>query len=831
MAVNPNWPLTVSQFSTAVPFDSNILPTWVDISSRVRDFRSSFGRQYELDVMEAGEATLTVDDNDEAFNPTNPSSPYYPNVEPYRQIVDQAMWPPQPVGGAVNLLNANVVPLSYDPTFESYAVAVTPWWVTAIGGTTPKVDTVAPFAGINDLVVNFAAGPTIRGAAIAVPCIPGQQYTTSAYVRLSAANTVGIFADAVAGTTTTTVASYVRISVTFTATRVIHAIQVQTIGTSGAGNFRVDNVQHEVGAAVSAFSTTGPVIYGVFAGYVERWPSRWLHNGTFGQAQITCVDALATLAVTNMHTEYRAAVLAKSPDYYWPLSDTGTVTAFAEASGKAGPPLVRYDGSGGAAATFTPGTSVTIAGDPNATGLLINGSGNGNAPAPNNTVVQTGMRGIYTLPSGTVTPQISMGSAAFPAGVSVAFWVQFDPLPPSLATGQFLRLSGGLNRVDIKWQNNVSGEQITSLWSSSGGSSCVPGGVTTTDKKLHLVVVTFQADSSNVVGTCYVDGAVGATITSSTAGWVGPYTFSQIQVGALMDNTSGATADGGPPNGVYAHVAVWGRALSASEASDLWQAGQGYVGEMSGTRISRYLNLGNYIGPTAIDVGQSVMGVGALTEGETLLDACQKVSLSENGTFYAEAGTVTFKSRADRYLKTASKWTFGERADLGEYPYRPDIAFDYDPTRIMNDVQVTRAGGATATATDTASQKAYFRRSYSRTVNIKSDLEATDAANYLLQKNKKPAQRVSRVTIEPSSNPTLWPVALGARIGDRVTVKRRTSAGYTMSADYYIERIEHNRGPDVWTTSFQMSPVTNTQPWILGDSTYGVLDTTTIPAY
>jgi hypothetical protein len=93
--------------------------------------------------------------------------------------------------------------------------------------------------------------------------------------------------------------------------------------------------------------------------------------------------------------------------------------------------------------------------------------------------------------------------------------------------------------------------------------------------------------------------------------------------------------------------------------------------------------------------------------------------------------------------------------------------------------------------------------------------------------------RISKITINPAQNPNLWQAALSLDIGHRITVKRRTAAGTTMTGDYYIEQVSHNvnAAASTWTTDYQLSPVWNPQAWKLGDATLGVLGSTSICVY
>lgn len=68
------------------PNQATIPPLWTDQSWRLQyPWASGRGRQYELDANETGEWRPTLANSDGALDPTNTTSPYYPNLIPYRR--------------------------------------------------------------------------------------------------------------------------------------------------------------------------------------------------------------------------------------------------------------------------------------------------------------------------------------------------------------------------------------------------------------------------------------------------------------------------------------------------------------------------------------------------------------------------------------------------------------------------------------------------------------------------------------------------------------------------------------------------------------------------
>jgi hypothetical protein len=829
---------------TTDPNDPAVLPVWVDLSAKVTDMSScKRGRQYELDQNQANAPKFTFIDPNEDLNPDNPSSPYAGYLLPYREILWQAMWPNTTTG---NLLNTGSSILydgdPPDPSFESYAAGEYTF-CESVGGTAPVVSTTTPYQGSKDLRWTHLGTSTVQGTSWFVSCIPGRTYTSSAYVRQSTASTLRIqvqpwvwrggarvVGTTTNGTSTATTGSYVRLTVTFTATQPQYQVAVVTVGTATAGTVLLDAVQHEQAGSATAFTTSGPVIYTAFRGFVERFPRSWRHRGSLGLCQATAVDAFGPLNRFKVDTEVVGSYVRSKPLLWWSLAGDDTATLWGEQSGNGGSSLHRITAPWGAGLDLMPGVGNMLPGDPGGIGVEI-------------PIKSTSASGSTVL--GNALP-LSVTASGSTFELSLAIWytnADSDPSSTSTwgapimlynpTTGAYFRIFIDITNADVGAATGMESAGAFA-WDFAYDDAAVyePG-------ETRFLVGTFVVGAGTTTISLYENGALTATSATSTASTYGSAspdaTTTSMWVGGRMwmpVGSGGLTGDCMP--GIYAHAGVWDRALTADEIADMYASGRGGAGETAGDRISRYLSYG-WSGDSYINPGKSIMGVNSLSKKTALLGACQAVSTSADGNLFAAMdGAVTFRGRDERYMTMTSIVTFGEDVAGGEYPYTENLLYDRDPMRIYNDVTVTNSGGVIARRADDASIKSFFPNTYERTVNVADDNEAIACAQWLLTNHKDPQSRIASITLDPASYPALWPVVLGLEIGNRVTVIRRPKAanggaGLTMSADYFIESISHDNvsmQAGTWPVTLMLSPVPALKPFILDDPVYGVLDDT-----
>lgn len=710
-------------------------------------------------------------------------------------------------------------------------------------GTTVNINSVvwpavkpppAAFQNVGTATDAVLLGGTKVGCELRVESASGVTYPYPA--RFAAFSVVGY----VHGTTTAATGAYNRVAVTWTATQPVHNVQLATTGTSVAGAAFVDAIQHEQAGAASAYTTSGPVIYPVMRNLVEQWPRIWESGGFEGYVDAPCVDGLAALQAIPLEAEAAQAVLDAGPDIFWRLNDGTETQLFADTSGNGALPLRRFISKYGAGTDIEPGSSFVFPGDPAGVGVKFTGLNLG---------VGTSLAYPGSLPAGLTSAGWAM---------TFACWVQLTPnaIPPSGSPQTMISItrSRGAGLVDVPFSLFVSSSILELNMSCGSGVSAfeqlsiadIIG-----DGRPHFIVGTASQTPSTTRMQVWLDGVASAGVPFATS-----------VVGLLSTpgrlSTIGANADDSsyfdPLNGLMSNVAIWNRILTNAEIATLYAAGAtGYASETTGARTLRRLTSGNrYTGASRITQAgattpQTTMQAPSWTGVKDLLTDELETSGAEQGAFWvAPDGAVVAESRQDRWLRLTPSFVIGEDAGAGEVPYMMDGArFVADPLYVYADVQIGRNNGGTAqggTAGDIAiAARRYFPRGVQASFDFEDDDLAQSMANAVFNTHDAPMVRVDELTIDPSSNPALWPFVLSLEIGKRGTVKRRpkaanSGAGITMSGDYFVEKVGISTIDfDTWEWVYrvQLSPINaggtpTMQPWILGDTTYGVLNSTTV---
>lgn len=479
---------------------------------------------------------------------------------------------------------------------------------------------------------------------------------------------------------------------------------------------------------------------------------------------------------------------------------------------------------------------------------------------------------------GTTGAFISMGAGATNRASTVsALYTHIDAGNPATVAGM-------ITSVSIWANTNMTGCKVATFYKATPGSNIL----STRDAAYIGAVTAGSAQSFDVrlccekgdyIGIYSATGILEADVAGGSGRWVrvGNYipgsatAFTWVAGAALSIAATGYT--GTVEDVFHGYIEKWPMSwdngiepivtIEAADGMTVLAKGKlnaTYASEKTNVRISNVLDAVSWtvgaawvldsvtnsqLGTTTIlgpvndrflSQAQTTLQASTLAD-ETALQHIQDAVQAENGLwFIGRDGAVYFYGRHDKYRPDyiADTTEFGDA--IGELRY-VDLAFSYDDDDIYNDVRMTRTGGTAQTASDTASQLAYFVRTLSQdNLLANSDSEMSDRANWLLARHKDPQSRIREMELEGAQD-ELWAAMLGVEIGDRIRVTRRPTVGAAIIEDYHVEGVQHDIAKRRWRMRLALSAADPRLYWLVcgsaGDefSASAVLGTTTILAY
>jgi hypothetical protein len=709
---------------------------------------------------------------------------------------------------------AQVAFLTAAPTGQSTALA----WQSPVGTTSSTILYAGNWLG------QGTAGPQPDNVQVTA----GLQYTASWYTsRASSADaTVAVqgslrwynaagasIATSHGSSVTVPVAPSWSTRVTVTGTAPAGAVwarigeQIMTPATTTAANSIYHaGYQMEQSSAATTWMDPGPTGY-IFTGFYERFPQTWLMSGTYGQVSAIGVDAEAVIAQDTLLAPFVEEILAVGPNFFYQLNDpSGSSSCVDSAARRIAAPIENAPFGVGSltlgssiTSTSAVGTFVGTAGPVATFANTVSGPGLQKPEAFVNIAKTTVAPGPPT--SGSWTRMIAFRSTTVPAaGTEMNLWTAY---PPSWTSG---------NLSSWWFQIIPSGFASINMANSSNVGISYTGTTNLCDGNWHQMACV--ADAGSGVMAFYVDGVQ----VSLAGGPVYPTGIVSDTIGCSITTGTNAYCQGFV--GDIACALELPIATSATQIAALYNSWRNAsAGESSGARAQRVLNWIGYTGATAIDAGStSNMGPASDLTGATGLDALNAIALTENGNLYvSSSGALTFTARSRRYNQTVPTYILGENVAGGEWPYE-STSFDFDPTHLFNDIQVTQySSSQVAESIDATSEGAYLQRVLQRTTNQGSFTETVDAANYLLQQYKSPRMRISDVTLHPSAVPGLWAVCMALEIGTRIRIMRRPPSAPAISVDCFVESVTWDVDPDTGDAlvHLQCSPADLAAYWTL----------------
>ena len=216
----------------------------------------------------------------------------------------------------------------------------------------------------------------------------------------------------------------------------------------------------------------------------------------------------------------------------------------------------------------------------------------------------------------------------------------------------------------------------------------------------------------------------------------------------------------------------------------------------------------------------------------TALEVLQQMADTEQGLlFIGQDGRVVFRERR-AVIGAASEATFTD--DPASGVRYADLTFSYDETLLYNSVTAGRRNGGQITVSDADSVDRYLVRTYTQTdLLYDTDTQTRDYAQWIVNRYKDPAVRVERMVLRPERNASsLYPNALDLELGSLITVERTPQGiGDPISRDVLVVGISEELTPDNYELTLSIAEADTSSYWLLGNSVYSVLGTSTRLAF
>jgi hypothetical protein len=254
------------------------------------------------------------------------------------------------------------------------------------------------------------------------------------------------------------------------------------------------------------------------------------------------------------------------------------------------------------------------------------------------------------------------------------------------------------------------------------------------------------------------------------------------------------------------------------------------AGQLSGARINALLDQISWPSTMRdIDAGQTTMQADPGT-ARTALAACQTVSTSEYGAFYVDAtGSFVFQDRALTSSSIgATPTVFTDNGSPGLLYF--DAQWVLNDVLIYNQANITRNGGTTQVATNSASIDKYFLHSYTQTgLLMQTDAVALDYARAYVASRAETSVRCDSIVLDLYTNnyDTGIVAALSLDFFDPITVTTTQPGSSSLTKTLQIFGVSMTINPNKWRVQFvTLEPILDA--FILNSSQYGVLNSSTL---
>ncbi|MFE7444564.1 hypothetical protein ACFU7X_29415 [Streptomyces chartreusis] len=790
-------------------------PAFIDVSQYVdlpKGIDITRGAQEELSEIQPSTCQIPLDNSDGRFTPGQASSPYYPNVKKgapvrvsvatYTPRTGVSPYPLEMMGDDFddNRISSTLWPNSYGGASEVGGRARIPVlpgvtagylsareWTLVGSKLTAKLATLPAAGGSSSAVCSMWVNSTTSGTRL------GWRY--NAVTGLVSAESQTGFSDGAALSFTYSPFSYMWLrvreaggsviwesssnGVSWTTRRTLaapawvtsqtHAVEIAATRTGGVGDY-------------CEWDFVGATIHPRFFGLVQQWPTTW--KGLTSQAAITCTDLLTwSSIVKELQSMLVQEVLLDRPTVCFPLTEPSDSTSAGNIAGTAGV---------GSLALVQAGSGGTLE--------FAGGAGPNGLPCPVFTPASSSA-GKYL--AADLGPSVLDANASF--RVRAECWFATSTRDRVLLA---MTSSDAETKMVISLNSATGSLQVQSQSPGSGLVATVWGTPDLADGQLHHLVY------NEFAGEVAIDG-----VTYSASNF-SPNDLRMLYVGGLQNTRLW--------NGRISHVALYVRSVTTGDLTPHYTTGTtGHAGESASARMSR---LASYAGLAVTTQGTVFDAVASQAElGRSALEHMRDIARTESGKLFTSRTTGTplvFQSRDLRYNPVAALSL--EYADLET----GDFEFAYDDQKMVNSVTASRPGGATQRVISQASIDAYGEKPQPLDLLKNTDNAVADAANWLISRYADPPPEVRQIPIEAFSMPlATYRALLDADVSTVLALTGLPDQALASTATAIVEGYAEHIGLNQHRLSFQTSRAVTDTVWVLDDTTYSVLDSTTRLAY
>lgn len=817
--------MTLPVFKCEIAFGNtpaDASPTWTDVSSDLRKFQISRGRQYELNQIDPGSASVTLKNLSRQYDPEYTSGPHFPNVVP---LVPIRLSAPGTVPA-----NAGPLTVSGNEITDASRLAALSWGTTQQGGSTDGA-AIPGGVGLWEAGTNlFTSGqcdttngylPSTSGVTVPAPdatvpapfspqsikavcdgSIVNQGFSLETSPGLAAvAGTLCVgsaYFKGVAGKQYLAEMVWLNTDSSFTA-----GLSTVFVAT-GAWQL----VAPASGVAVAAGKTGNVIALLLWQVGTPRAETVWaahpmIQSGVAFVSPYVATSAGATATRAGARVQALASLLDETQGWFAIRMKMGwdSTTSLDPADTNPCPMYWADDGTHRIALFWFPAGGEWLLERSNGTNL--------NVAKTSSFAVGDELTLVAAWDSGHI--YLSVNGSAFTSVANTAI--------PTLAASMFDigSLVGSVDQVNA----NI-------LWTACGTGKLTDADAATIAAIPDTPTVTngyYDHDASRLLWP--TNANLTAYWPAVTASYRAP-TDARLFTGYVARWPQNRTG----PN--YAETQL--ECVDGFELlNQAIMPAVSYSSTKGGVRITDVLNtIGWPSGATNIPGGFFLVPPITILDSDGLvaLQHIQDAQDAEAGMFFiAGNGKATYVDARSLIQSpyTISQATLTDKPalDTGAIGYS-DMTPSLDKDLIYNDWRGTRDGGATKIAADSTSITDYFRRTQVLTPLLASDTDVQSLMSYFLAQYKQPILRFGDITVTPGADAGSWLQVLSREIGDRLTVRDHpVGGGRQIVKDVHISRLNltvetHTANAKlIWSTL----PADLTSYFILNDPTNGVLNT------